>query len=99
MSITFELEDGREVEPLNFSNPNAAALMELTGVEPTADGDVPGEQLPACVRRPLQAVNSEGDCALSTMDGFEAWRWTRSDEYPQRRAVELLALLVCASGA
>ena len=81
MSITFELEVGSGVEPLNFSNPNAAALMALAGLAPVVDGEVRGEQLRACVQRLLQIVNSES---------------ARTDEYVQRRASELLALFVSA---
>ena len=53
MSITFQLEVGSGVEPLNFSNPNAAALMALAGLAPEVDGELRGEQLRACVQRLL----------------------------------------------
>ena len=99
MSITFQLEVGSGVEPLNFSNPNAAALMALAGLAPTVDGEVSGEQLRACVQRLLQIVNSEGARAHAITEGAEAPRWfegARTDEYVQRRASELLALFVSA---
>ena len=75
MSITFQLEVGSGVEPLNFSNPNAAALMALAGLAPTVDGEVSGEQLRACVRRLLQIVNSESVRAYAITEGAEAPRW------------------------
>ena len=99
MSITFQLEVGSGVEPLNFSNPNAAALMALAGLAPTVDGEVRSEQLRACVQRLLQVVNSEGVRAHAITEGGEAPRWfegARTDEYVQRRASELLALFVSA---
>lgn len=99
MSITFELEVGSEVEPLNFSNPNAAALMELAGLTPSVDGEVRGERLRACVHRLLQVVNSDGVRAHAITDGTDAPRWfeaARTDEYVHRRAREMLALFVCA---
>ena len=99
MSITFELEAGSEVEPLNFSNPNAAALMELAGLTPSVDGEVRGERLRACVHRLLQVVNSDGIRAHAITDGADAPRWfeaARTDEYVHRRARELLALFVSA---
>ena len=99
MSITFQLEVGIGVEPLNFSNSNAAALMALAGLAPTVDGEVRGEQLRACVQRLLQIVNSESFRAHAITEGGEAPRWfegARTDEYVQRRASELLALFVSA---
>lgn len=99
MSITFELEVGSEIEPLNFSNPNAAALMVLAGLTPSVDGEVRGEQLHACLRKLLRVVNSDGVRAPAVTVGAEAPRWfeaARTDEYIQRRARELLALFVCA---
>lgn len=99
MSITFQLEVGSGVEPLNFSNPNAAALMALAGLAPTVDGEVSGEQLRACVQRLLQIVNSEGARAHAITEGAEAPRWfegARTDEYVQRRASDLLVLFVSA---
>ena len=99
MSITFELEVGSEVEPLNFSNPNAAALMVLAGLTPSVDGEVRGERLRACVHRLLQVVNSDGIRAHAITDGADAPRWfeaARTDEYVHRRARELLALFVSA---
>lgn len=99
MSITFELEVGTEVEPLNFSNPNAAALMVLAGLTPSVDGEVRGEQLRACLRRLLHVVNSRGIRAHAITEGADAPRWfeaARADEYVQRRARELLALFVSA---
>ena len=99
MSITFELEVGSDVEPLNFSNPNAAALMVLAGLPPSVDGAVRGEQLRACLRRLLQVVNSEDVRSHAITGGADAARWfeaARTDEYVQRRARELLALFVSA---
>ena len=99
MSITFELEVGSGVEPLNFSNLNAAALMALAGLAPEVDGELRGEQLRACVQRLLRIVNSEGVRAHAITEGAEAPRWfegARTDEYVQRRARELLALFVSA---
>ena len=102
MSITFQLEVGSGVEPLNFSNPNAAALMALAGLAPSVDGELRGEQLRACVQRLLQIVNSESVRAHAITEGAEggeAPRWfegARTDEYVQRRASELLALFVSA---
>lgn len=99
MSITFQLEVGSGVEPLNFSNPNAAALMALAGLAPTVAGEVRGEHLRACVQRLLQIVNSESVRAHAITEGAEAPRWfegARTDEYVQRRASELLALFVSA---
>ena len=99
MSITFELEIRGTVEALNLSNPNAAALMTLAGLAPQAAGEVRGESLRACVARLLRVVNCEAARAHAIAGGTESLRWCeggRSDEYLQRRAVELLALLVSA---
>ena len=84
---------------LNFSNPNAAALMALAGLALEVDGELRGEQLRACVQRLLRIVNSEGVRAHAITEGAEAPRWfegARTDEYVQRRASELLALFVSA---
>ena len=99
MSITFELEIRGTVEALNLSNPNAAALMTLAGLAPQAAGEVRGESLRACVARLLRVVNCEAARAHAIAGGTESLRWCeggRSDEYLQRRAAELLALLVSA---
>ena len=66
MSITFQLEVGSGVEPLNFSNPNAAALMALAGLASEVDGEVRGEQLRACVQRLLQ-INRVSAGALAPL--------------------------------
>jgi hypothetical protein len=99
MSITFQLEVGSGVEPLNFSNSNAAALMALAGLAPEVDGELRGEQLRACIQRLLQIVNAESVRAHAITEGAEAPRWfegARTDEYVRRRASELLALFVSA---
>ena len=66
---------------------------------PQAVGEVRGESLRACVARLLRVVNCEAARAHAIASGTESLRWCeggRSDEYLQRRAVELLALFVSA---
>ena len=99
MGIRFELETRGTVEPLDFGNANAAALMALAGLAPQAVGEVRGEALQACVASLLRVVNCEAARAHAIADGTEAPRWCdggRSDENLRRRAAELLALLVSA---
>ena len=74
MSITFELEVGSGVQPVHFSNPDAAALMALAGLSPKVDGERRGEQLHACVQRLLQIVNPEGVRGHAITEGTEAPR-------------------------
>ena len=96
---TQKLEIRGTVEALNLSNPNAAALMTLARLAPQAAGEVRGESLRACVARLLRVVNCEAARAHAIAGGTESLRWCeggRSDEYLQRRAAELLALLVSA---
>ena len=99
MSITFQVESDGGVEPLNFSNGNAAALMVLAGLTPAADGEVRGRHLSACVHRLIQAVNSDRARADRSIETAESPRWFeggRTDEYLQRRASDMLRLFASA---
>ena len=99
MSITFQLEFDSGVEPLNFSNGNAAALMALAGLTPAADGEVRGMLLSACVHRLIQAVNSDRARADQSTETAESPRWFeggRTEEYLQRRVSDMLRLFASA---
>ena len=99
MSITFKLEIEGHSEEVNFSNGNAAALLILAGLQSAPDGEIPHERLEAAITKLLRALNSEPARAHAVTSVTEGPRWSegaRTDEYLQRRAGELMAVLVLA---
>jgi hypothetical protein len=99
MSITFKLEIDGIAEALNVSNGNAAALLALAGLPSAPYGEVAHERLEPVVTSLLRVVNAESCRTSALAAGVETLRWSegaRTDEYVQRRAGELLGLLVTA---
>ena len=99
MSITFELEIDGHSEALNLSNGNAAALLALAGLPSAPYGEIPHERLEAAVTKLLRALNSDPARAKAVTSVTEGRRWSegaRTDEYLQRRAGEMMAMLVLA---
>ena len=99
MSITFKLEIEGHSEEVNFSNGNAAALLILAGLQSAPYGEIPYEQLEAAITKLLRAMNSDPARAKAVTSVTEGPRWSegaRTDEYLQRRAGEMMAVLVLA---
>ena len=99
MSIKFKLEIDGHSEALNVSNGNAAALLALAGLLSAPYGEIPYEQLEAAITKLLRAMNSPPARAKAATSVAEGPRWSegaRTDEYLQRRAGELMAVLVLA---
>ena len=99
MSITFRLETDGHFEPINLTNSNAAALLALAGLPTTPYGEIPHEQLEAAITKLLRAMNSDPARAKAVTSVTEGPRWSegaRTDEYLQRRAGEMMAVLVLA---
>ena len=99
MSITFKIEVEGYSESLNVSNCNAAALLALAGLPSAPYGEIPQERLEAAITKLLRALNSEPARAEALTSATEGPRWSegaRTDEYLQRRAGEMMAVLVLA---
>lgn len=99
MSITFKLEIEGHVEPLNVSNCNAAALLELAGLPSTPYGEIAQERLETVITKLLRALNSESSRLQAETSVPDSPQWhdcARTDEYLKRRVAEMLALLVFA---
>ena len=99
MSITFKLEIDGHSEALNVSNGNAAALLALAGLLSAPYGEIPYEQLESAITKLLRAMNSDPARAKAVTSVTEGPRWSegaRTDEYLQRRAGEMMAVLVLA---
>ena len=99
MSITFKIEVEGYSESLNVSNCNAAALLALAGLPSAPYGEIPHERLKAAITKLLRALNSEPARAEALTSATEGPRWSegaRTDEYLQRRAGEMMAVLVLA---
>jgi hypothetical protein len=99
VSITFQLEIEGYSESLNVSNCNAAALLALAGLPSAPYGEIPHERLEAAITKLLRALNSEPARAEAVTSVTEGPRWSegaRTDEYLQRRAGEMMAVLVLA---
>ena len=99
MSITFKLEIDCHSEFLNVSNGNAAALLALAGLPSAPYGEIPHERLETVITKLLRAMNSYPARAKAVTSVTEAPRWSegaRPDECLQRRAGELMAVLVVA---
>lgn len=99
MSITFKLEIEGHSEEVNFSNGNAAALLILAGLQSAPYGEIPHERLDTAITKLLRAMNSEPARAEALTSATEGPRWSegaRTDEYLQRRAGEMMAVLVLA---
>lgn len=99
MSITFKIEVEGYSESLNVSNCNAAALLALAGLPSAPYGEIPHERLEAAITKLLRALNSEPARAEALTSATEGPRWSegaRTDEYLQRRAGEMMAMLVLA---
>lgn len=99
MSITFKLEVEGYSESLNVSNCNAAALLALAGLPSAPYGEIPHERLEAAITKLLRALNSEPARAESLTSATEGPRWSegaRTEKYLQRRAGEMMAVLVLA---
>ena len=99
MSITFKLEIEGHSEEVNFSNGNAAALLILAGLQSAPYGEIPRERLDTAITKLLRAMNSDPARAKAVTSVTEGPRWSegaRTDEYLQRRAGEMMAVLVLA---
>jgi hypothetical protein len=99
VSITFKIEVEGYSESLNVSNCNAAALLALAGLPSAPYGEIPHERLEAAITKLLRALNSEPARAEALTSATEGPRWSegaRTDEYLQRRAGEMMAVLVLA---
>ena len=99
MSITFKLEIEGHSEEVNFSNGNAAALLILAGLQSAPYGEIPRERLDTAITKLLRAMNSDPARAKAVTAVTEGPRWSegaRTDEYLQRRAGEVMAMLVLA---
>jgi len=99
VSITFKLEIDGHSEALNVSNGNAAALLALAGLLSAPYGEIPYEQLEGAITKLLRAMNSDPARAKAVTSVTESPRWSegaRTDEYLQRRAGEMMAMLVLA---
>ena len=99
MSITFKLEIEGHSEEVNFSNGNAAALLILAGLQSAPYGEIPRERLDTAITQVLRAMNSDPARAKAVTSVTEGPRWSegaRTDEYLQRRAGEMMAMLVLA---
>ena len=97
MSITFKIEG--HSEEVNFSNGNAAALLILAGLQSAPYGEIPRERLDTAITKLLRAMNSDPARAKAVTSVTEGPRWSegaRTDEYLQRRAGEVMAMLVLA---
>ena len=99
MSITFKLEIEGHSEEVNFSNGNAAALLILAGLQSAPYGEIPRERLDTAITKLLRAMNSDPARAKAVTSVTEGPRWSegaRTGEYLQRRAGEMMAVLVLA---
>ena len=77
----------------------AAALLALAGLLSAPYGEIPYEQLEAAITKLLRAMNSDPARAKAVTSVTEGPRWSegaRTDEYLQRRAGEMMAVLVLA---
>ena len=99
MSITFKLEIDGHSEALNVSNGNAAALLELAGLQSAPYGEIPHERLDTAIAKLLRALNSETARAQAVTSVAGGPRWSEgacTDEYLKGRAGEMMAMLVLA---
>lgn len=92
-----------DVEPLNFSNANAAAVIRLLNLEDDRGcGSLSSEEVPSVLRRCLLIINSERTRSQETEDPYEEGgidsarviSFGRNDDYIIRRVSEIRDLLV-----